>query len=112
MRRALFSRLADYVRAVRAPSGRHRAGHQARPAPEGTPQVMRTARPRPPLAATVRRWYEPLDGAASRLVRPYLAACEDEERTRLQRLRRDTLWCATYGIDLDTRDIHRALEVA
>ncbi|WP_157857367.1 hypothetical protein [Streptomyces yerevanensis] len=37
---------------------------------------------------------------------------ERDEKARIQRLRRDTLWCATYGIDLDTRDIHSRLEVA
>ncbi|MEV0123430.1 hypothetical protein AB0I16_18205 [Streptomyces sp. NPDC050703] len=51
----------------------------------------------------------PLDGGASRLVRPYLAAWEDEERARL---RRDTLRWVTYGVDLDVRDIHRTLEPA
>ncbi|MFG3108397.1 hypothetical protein [Streptomyces tendae] len=39
-------------------------------------------------------------------MRPYLAAHERDEKTRVQRLRRDILWCATYGVDLDTRDIH------
>lgn len=65
-----------------------------------------------PLAPTVQAWYEPIDGTTTRLVRPYLAAYEREEKVRLQRLRRDTLWCATYGVDLDTRDIHARLEAA
>ncbi|QMV12452.1 hypothetical protein GJU35_21715 [Streptomyces lincolnensis] len=66
------------------------------------------------MAPTVRPWYEPLDGAESPLIRPYLTAHEREEgeKARLQRLRRDTLWCATYGIDLDTRDIHAVLGAA
>ncbi|MGA4849377.1 hypothetical protein ACOBQB_25120 [Streptomyces sp. G5(2025)] len=111
-RRGLMSRIADYASVFRVPRGRHRAGRKVQQAPKNSPQVMPTARPCPPVAATVRCWHEPLDGAASRLIRPYLAACEDEEKARLQRLRRDTLWCATYGIDLDARNIHRALEVA
>jgi hypothetical protein len=73
---------------------------------------LRSRLPRPAVAATVRTWYEPIDGAATPLVRPYLTAYEREEKARLQRLRRDTLWCATYGIDLDTRDIHSWLEAA
>lgn len=39
-------------------------------------------------------------------------AHEREEKARLQRLRRDTLWWATYGVDLDTRDIHACLGAA
>ncbi|XKK58876.1 hypothetical protein HFP71_22165 [Streptomyces sp. ARC32] len=39
-------------------------------------------------------------------MRPYLTAYERDEKERVQRLRRDVLWCATYGVDLDTRDIH------
>ncbi|CAM5547317.1 hypothetical protein SALBM311S_08249 [Streptomyces alboniger] len=68
--------------------------------------------PRPAIAPTVRLWYTPIDGASTPLVRPYLTAHEREEKARLQRLRRDTLWCATYGVDLDTRDIHACLGAA
>ncbi|QFX83456.1 hypothetical protein GEV49_23050 [Streptomyces sp. SYP-A7193] len=57
-------------------------------------------------AATVRHWHEPIDGTSTRLVRPYLTAYERDEKARVQRLRRDVLWCATYGVDLDSRDIH------
>ncbi|MFI1409993.1 hypothetical protein ACH4Y0_08785 [Streptomyces sp. NPDC020707] len=64
------------------------------------------------IAESVRRWYEPIDGAATVLVRPYLDAYERGERARVQRLRRDALWCATYGVDLDTRYIHGLLEAA
>ncbi|MGW2380758.1 hypothetical protein [Streptomyces sp. YU58] len=64
------------------------------------------------IAPTVRRWYKPIDGSEGLLVRPYLTAYEHEEKARLQRLRRDTLWCATYGVDLDTRDIHAVLGAA
>ncbi|WP_327323921.1 hypothetical protein OG735_16470 [Streptomyces sp. NBC_01210] len=43
-----------------------------------------------------------LRGEDSALVRPYLLAHEQ----RLRRQRRLVLWLASYGIDLDTRDIH------
>ncbi|MFD8450470.1 hypothetical protein [Streptomyces coelicoflavus] len=39
-------------------------------------------------------------------MRPYLTAYERDEKARVQRLRRDVLWCATYGVDLGSRDIH------
>ncbi|MFI7016244.1 hypothetical protein [Streptomyces sp. NPDC050164] len=73
-------------------------------------QVVRPTSPT--LAPTVQAWYEPLDGTATPLVRPYLTAYEREEKARLQRLRRDTLWLAAYGVDLDTRDIHACLREA
>ncbi|MFC9467159.1 hypothetical protein [Streptomyces coelicoflavus] len=57
-------------------------------------------------SAAVHRWHEPIDGASTPLVRPYLIAYERDEKARIQRLRRDILWCATYGVDLDSRDIH------
>ncbi|KPI05890.1 hypothetical protein OK074_4380 [Actinobacteria bacterium OK074] len=45
----------------------------------------------------------PLDGAASRLVRPYVCARETAARWR----RRTALvLAADFGVDLDTRDIH------
>lgn len=74
-----------------------------------------TARPtplRPPAAPAVRSWCEPIDGTSTPLVRPYLLAHEREETARLQRLRRDILWWAAYGVDLDTRDIHAYLGAA
>ncbi|MPY50291.1 hypothetical protein FPZ41_17630 [Streptomyces sp. K1PN6] len=64
------------------------------------------------MAPTVRHWYEPIDGSATTLVRPYLRAYERHEQARIKRLRRDTLWCTTYGLDLDTRDIHAHLGAA
>lgn len=94
------------------PSGRHRVGG---PRLHHIPSALRSEAlvlPRPPLAPTVRPWYTPIDGTSTPLVRPYLTAYEHEEKARLQRLRRDTLWCATYGIDLDTRDIHAVLGAA
>ncbi|MDT6984390.1 hypothetical protein ACFSUJ_14085 [Streptomyces lusitanus] len=45
-------------------------------------------------------------------MRPYLASFEREEKARIQRLRRDILWCATYGVDLDRRDIRSRAGVA
>ncbi|WP_245936331.1 hypothetical protein [Streptomyces cahuitamycinicus] len=66
----------------------------------------------PAIAPTVRAWYEPIDGSATPLVRPYLTAHEREEKARLQRLRRGPLRLAAYGVDLDTRDIHACLREA
>ncbi|MER7961739.1 hypothetical protein [Streptomyces ardesiacus] len=63
-------------------------------------------------ASAARHWNEPIDGTSTPLVRPYLTAYERDEKARIQRLRRDILWCATYGVDLDTRDIHAHPEVA
>ncbi|WP_345593685.1 hypothetical protein [Streptomyces marokkonensis] len=70
------------------------------------------ASPRFRTSPTVRHWHTPIDGASSPLVRPYLTAYERDEKARVQRLRRDVLWCATYGVDLDTRDIHAWLGAA
>ncbi|EKX65761.1 hypothetical protein Sipo8835_03445 [Streptomyces ipomoeae] len=99
-------RLMDWARAFIAPAGRHRIGRLPSPSPPSPPHPVH----RPLIAPTVQPWYEPIDGASTRLVRPYLAAHEREEKARIQRLRRDTLWCATYGVDLDNRDIHAWLE--
>jgi hypothetical protein len=68
--------------------------------------------PRTAIAPTVRPWHTPIDGTSTPLVRPYLTAHEREEKARIQRLRRDVLWCATYGVDIDTRDIHAWLGAA
>ncbi|MFD4258794.1 hypothetical protein ACFWR9_14445 [Streptomyces sp. NPDC058534] len=68
--------------------------------------MSRARQSRPVLAPTVRRWHTPIDGNSTPLVRPYLTAYERDEKARIQRLRRDILWCATYGVDLDARDIH------
>ena len=99
-------RLVDWVRVITAATGCHRAGQLPSPLLSLPPHPAR----RPPIALTVQAWYEPIDGASTRLVRPYLAAHECEEKARIQRLRRDTLWCATCGVDLDVRDIHAWLE--
>ncbi|GAA2495970.1 hypothetical protein [Streptomyces gobitricini] len=84
------------------PRGGHRA-HDATAAPPRPNPPTVTARPAP----TVRQWYEPRDGGASALVRPYVRAYEREEADRVRRWRRDVLLLATYGVDLDVRDIHR-----
>ncbi|MFD4528083.1 hypothetical protein ACFWP7_29965 [Streptomyces sp. NPDC058470] len=107
--RRLIRQLANWTRVFIAPIGRHRAGYPLPRVPSQTspPEPHHTS-----IAATVRAWYDPIDGAATQLVRPYLHAYERDEKARLQRLRRDTLWWATYGIDLDNRDIHGWLEAA
>ncbi|MEU4982689.1 hypothetical protein [Streptomyces sp. NPDC021969] len=69
-------------------------------------QAARPVSQRPSPTRIVRHWHEPIDGSSTPLVRPYLTAYERDEKERVQRLRRDVLWCATYGVDLDTRDIH------
>ncbi|WP_409471634.1 hypothetical protein [Streptomyces sp. HC307] len=107
-----MERMARWLRRVATVSGRHRADRLPVVRLPSLPQYERPAPPRPIPAPTVRRWYTPIDGAESPLVRPYLTAHEREEKARLQRLRRDTLWCATYGVDLDTCDIHAVLGAA
>ncbi|MGW0884498.1 hypothetical protein [Streptomyces sp. NPDC002671] len=106
----LIKQLAYYARVLLiARAGRHRAE------PPPLPRSARPLRPAPrrtPVAPSVRPWYEPIDGTSTPLVRPYLTAYEREEKARIQRLRRDILWCATYGVDLDTRDIHACLGAA
>ncbi|RZB17352.1 hypothetical protein StrepF001_21725 [Streptomyces sp. F001] len=104
--------MARWLRRVVTASGRHRADR--RPVvrfPSHSP-YERPALPRPIPAPTVRHWYALIDGTGTALVRPYLTAHEREEKARIQRLRRDILWCATYGVDLDARDIHACLGAA
>lgn len=48
-----------------------------------------------------------LRGADSTAARPRAHELRLREEERLRRQRRRDLWFATYGIDLDTRDIHR-----
>lgn len=113
-----IAQVLDRIRAFFVPHGRHRPGSAASAvalgcsAPSAVPTAPQPGTSHPTIAPTVRLWYEPLDGTATPLVRPYLAIYEREEQARLHRLRRDTLWWATYGIDLDTRDVHARLEVA
>lgn len=97
-------RLVDWARLFTAPTGRHRVGRL--PSPLSLMSMPPQPAHRPLIAPTVQAWCEPIDGASTLLIRPYLTAHEREEKARIQRLRRDTLWCATYGVDLDSRDIH------
>ncbi len=119
--RGFVARVRDWLRAVGAPPGRHRAvkggGRRRVGCPSGTsagslaegpaiPRAPGRASVRRTIAPTVRHWHARIDGESSPLVRPYVASVEQEEKARIQRLRRDILWCATYGVDLDLRDIH------
>ncbi|MGJ3559932.1 hypothetical protein ACR6C2_19985 [Streptomyces sp. INA 01156] len=47
----------------------------------------------------------PLDGADSRLVRPYLAAHEQERAARRRRRRIALVLAADFGIDLDQHTV-------
>lgn len=115
-----IARTLDRVRTLFHPRGKHRVKAALPPRPDRWRWATEGIEPATPLsdhsqakiAPTVRLWYTPIDGASTPLVRPYLTAHEREEKVRLQRLRRDTLWCATYGVDLDTRDIHACLGAA
>lgn len=81
----------------------HGAAYVAAGPASGRPARIAASHPhRPGLVRAHRRLRHPP-------VRPYLTAYEREEKARLQRLRRDTLWLAAYGVDLDTRDIHACL---
>lgn len=90
---------------------RHQFDHSRMTPDPHTPARTRFKPPGVQIAPTVRGWYEPIDGAAVVLVRPYLTAHEPDETARLQRLRRDTPWFAAYGVDPNPSDIHRRLEV-
>ncbi|WP_134654759.1 hypothetical protein [Streptomyces sp. H23] len=99
--RRLISQLADWLCSFRGPP----AWQQPPVLPRPSSAYEHAPQPSWP-APTVRCWNEPIGGAGTRLVRPYLTAYERDEKARIQRLRRDILWCATYGVDLDSRDIH------
>ncbi len=87
--------------------GRHRVGRRPGARPVDISAGASAVAALPFRASTAgRHWHEPIDGLSTPLVRPYLTAYEHDEKARIQRLRRDILWCATYGVDLDTRDIH------
>ncbi|MFB6555089.1 hypothetical protein [Streptomyces sp. NPDC056405] len=80
-------------------TGTHRAGaprHRA-------PRPLHSPAPEPlPLHHSPYCRHLPLDGTASRLVRPYLTAHEQEQEQDRQRHRRLVLvLAADFGIDLD-----------
>ncbi|MFF1452612.1 hypothetical protein ACFVYF_31445 [Streptomyces sp. NPDC058274] len=99
--RNLIRRTVHRLSLLLAPgTGTHRAGPR-RPALSRRAAVRH--RPAPPCLPLHRSSYGldlPLDGAASRLVRPYLTAL-DQERARQQRRRTALVLAADFGIDLD-----------
>ncbi|MEU6507358.1 hypothetical protein [Streptomyces sp. NPDC046942] len=107
-----LERAVRWLRRLTSALGRHRADRLSAVRSPFVPPHQRPASICPIPAPAVRAWDIPIDGASTPLVRPYLDAYEREEKARIQRLRRDILCCATYGIELDTRDIHACLGVA
>lgn len=94
----LIRRIAQWLAVLFGPgSGTHRAGARRLPRPE--PRAPRrpagTLLPRSPYCT-----HPPLDGTASRLVRPCLAAHE-QERDRQRHRRLALVLAADFGIDLD-----------
>lgn len=96
----LIHRIAHWLGLLFGPgTGTHRAGaprHRA-------PRPLRNTAPAPlPLHHSPYCRHLPLDGTASRLVRPYLTAYEQEQEQDRQRHRRLALvLAADFGIDLD-----------
>ncbi|MFI8088528.1 hypothetical protein ACIF9R_09430 [Streptomyces sp. NPDC086080] len=97
----LIRRLAHWLGLLFSPgTGTHRAG-DLRLAHLTAAPTPTTDSPCLPLHRSPYCLHLPLDGADSRLVRPYLTAHE-QERARQRRRRRVTLVLATdFGIDLD-----------
>ncbi|GAB2791673.1 hypothetical protein GCM10027073_24930 [Streptomyces chlorus] len=99
----LIHRIAHWLSLLFGPgTGAHRAGvprHRAQRPPHLTPHLTAPA-PHLPLLHSPYCRHLPLDGAASRLVRPYLAAHEQEQALRRNR-RRIVVLAAGFGIDLD-----------
>ncbi|CAL9510131.1 hypothetical protein [Streptomyces sp. enrichment culture] len=96
----LIRRIAQRLALLFGPgSGTHRAGARRlpRPEPRATRRPAGTLLPRSPYCT-----HPPLDGTASRLVRPYLAVHEHAQEQERQRHRRLALvLAADFGIDLD-----------
>ncbi|MDG9728109.1 hypothetical protein [Streptomyces sp. DH41] len=92
----LIHRIAYWLGLLLGPgTGTHRAGSapRPRPVPSAAPALL-------PLHHSPYCRHLPLDGAASRLVRPYLTAHEQEQdRQRHRRLA--LVLAADFGIDLD-----------
>lgn len=82
--------LAPGTGAHRAGAPRHRAPRSSRRAPHLTAS---------PLHHSPYCRHLPLDGAASRLVRPCLAAYEVQEQQRTEYCRRALVLAADFGID-------------
>ncbi|GAA2265942.1 hypothetical protein GCM10010145_35250 [Streptomyces ruber] len=95
--RNLIRRTAHRLSLVLAPgAGRHRAGaRQPHPLPSAPAQHSPLPAHRSPHGLD-----HPLDGTESRLVRPYLAAHE-QECARQRRRRVALVLAADFGIDLD-----------
>lgn len=96
----LIRRVARWLGLLFGPgTGTHRAGGRCPVGPAYL--VPRTADSgRLPLPHSPYCRHLPLDGAASRLVRPYLTAHEQEQARRRHR-RRVLLLAAGFGADLD-----------
>ncbi|MEV0692466.1 hypothetical protein [Streptomyces sp. NPDC050388] len=92
----LIHRIAHWLRLLFGPgTGTHRAGASRGRAPHLPVPENRLPLPHSPYCRHL-----PLDGAASRLVRPYLTAHEQDEARRRHR-RRVLLLAAGFGADLD-----------
>lgn len=90
----LIRRLAHWLSLLLGPgTGTHRAG-DPRPCPRPADSLPL------PLHRSPYCLHLPLDGTESRLVRPYLAAHEQEEARRRRR-RLALVLAADFGIDLD-----------
>ncbi|MEV0301625.1 hypothetical protein [Streptomyces prasinus] len=101
----LIHRTAHWLSHLFGPgTGTHRADAPRRRAQRPTHRTphltVPTPAPRLPLLHSPYCRHLPLDGAASRLVRPYLAAHEQEQALRRHR-RRVLVLAAGFGIDLD-----------
>ena len=93
----LIRRLAQWLGLLFGPgTGSHRAGSPL-PAPPSAPCVPF----HPPVRRSPYCRHLPLDGAESRLVRPYLVA-DERERARQRRRRVALVLAADFGVDLDT----------
>ncbi|MGW7283233.1 hypothetical protein ACWGIV_34215 [Streptomyces sp. NPDC054844] len=94
----LIHRIAHWLGLLFGPgTGTHRAGSAPRPR-----TLPSTAPARLPLHHSPYCRHLPLDGADSRLVRPYLAAHERErEQDRRGHRRLALVLAADFGIDLD-----------
>ena len=96
--RHLIHRAARRLSLMLAPgTGKHRAGTQ--PHWQPYPSLPATVQD-PPAHRASYDLHAPLDGTESRLVRPYLAAHE-QECARQRRRRLALVLAADFGIDLD-----------